>query len=64
MNTAKILKALRIRMGLTQNQFAVVVGVRQSHISRSERDGYPSDLKYMQQVADKTGKKLIMHYGR
>lgn len=51
-------------MGLTQDEFAKLVGVHQPHVSRSEKPGYICDIAYLKRVSEKTGKKLIMHYGR
>ena len=64
MDTANVLKSLRLRMGLTQDEFAKLVGVHQPHVSRSEKPGYVCDIAYLKRVSEKTGKKLIMHYGR
>ena len=59
-----MLKGLRMRLRMTQHEFATLVGVRQPQVARSEREGHICDIEYLQRVAKATGKKLILHYGR
>lgn len=42
--SGKYIKAIRTKKNLTQKEFASIVGIEQSHVSRLERDIYDISL--------------------
>lgn len=48
----KMLKGLRLRAGLTQEQIAIALGIPQSHISEFERDKRGIPFKHARKLAE------------
>ena len=59
---AMALEHLRISLGLTQQGFADLVGVKQPHVARSEGGSVVPSIGYLLRVAKATGTELVVRF--
>lgn len=62
--TMRLLTAERINRGLTNEEFAIHMGMSKRKLFRFLEEKEPLSIKHMQDIADKLGYKLVIKYER
>ena len=58
MELSEIIKAARLKMGMTQQELAELAGTKKSNISRLESGRYNPSLDFLIKIADGLGKQI------
>lgn len=59
-STAKLIASARKAAGLTQEDLAGILGIKQESLARAESDKYNPSVEFLERIAKALGKELVI----